>query len=54
LKGGCGKVEGVSLLSQITAMRGNGLELHQGGSGWMLGKTSLEEWLGTGVGCLGR
>ena len=43
--------------SQVTnnKMRGNGLKLHQRGSGWVLEKIySLTEWWGIGTGCPGK
>ena len=44
------------LLPDNTDMtRGNGLKLHRGGLGWILGKTaSQKEWSGTGTGCTGK
>ena len=52
LKGGCGEV-GFGLCSHVR-MRGDGLTLHQGGSGWVLGKNSSQkEQSGSGTGCTG-
>ena len=42
LKGDRGKME-VGLLSQVILIRWNGLNLYQGGSGWILGKISSQK-----------
>jgi len=54
LEGGCGEV-GVSFFSHVTRdrTRGNGLKLYEGNLGWMLRKTSPNEWSDAGTGCPG-
>ena len=55
LKGGCGEVE-FGFFSHLTRIgqEGKASSCPRGGSGWILGKTSLKERLGTGTGCLRR
>jgi len=55
LKGGCGEV-GVGLFSRVIVIgqEGTASSCTRGGSGWILGKTSLKERSGTGMGCPGK
>ena len=55
LKGGCGEV-GVGLFSRVIVIgqEGTASSCTRGGSGWILGKTSLKEHSGTGMGCPGK
>jgi len=49
---GCWEVK-VGLFFQVTGKGREGMASSRarGGSGWILGKTSLKEWSGTGMGC---